>query len=66
MTSGHALPCELDCRDSGHVVYCLGAIQCGNPEPEVFLNVQAGRIHGVEQWRKVTAVTVDNSRISRV
>jgi hypothetical protein len=42
------------------------AIQCGNPEPEVFLDLQTGRIHGVEQWRKVTAITVDNSRISRV
>src|SRR5271169_3102548 len=66
MTSGHALSCELYCRNSGHIRHLLGAIQCGNPEPEIFCYAQTARIHGVEQRRKVTAITVDNSRISRV
>src|SRR5260370_35359958 len=63
MPSGHLLSCELHGRNSGHIVYCLGAIQCGNPEPEVSHYLQTGRIHRVEQRRKVTTVTVDNSRI---
>src|SRR5262249_11751626 len=63
MTPGPVLSCELHGRDSGHIVYCLCAIQCGNPEPEIFHYLQAGRVHRVEQRRKVITVTVDNSRV---
>jgi hypothetical protein len=66
MTSGHTLSCELYCRNSGHIRYRLCAIKRGNPEPEIFHYVQTGRIHRIEQWRKVAAITVDNGRISRM
>src|SRR5260370_33687768 len=38
-------------------------MQCGNQGAEVSHYLQTGRIHRVEQRRKVTTVTVDNSRI---
>src|SRR6516225_4094297 len=63
MTPGHVLSRELHGRDPGHIGYRLCAIQCGNPEPEILHYLQAGRVHRVEQRRKVTTVTVDNSRI---